>query len=316
MGNDSEKKVIRDGGMTKSLLVGAVSGAITMFGVYPTFSMKNRAQANLPRTYNPKVLYRGSVSMAMSKGSIIALTFLANDSVRRHHFGVEKMTFQQSLVAAVFSGGLAGTILSLQEFANVRQQMVPVEQRAKNVFDTMFRLTKEHGIPRGFVGMPAAVVRNSFVVASFLALVPLFKDKIKPVIRDDFSASGIAGIITGLCTGLIALPLDVVKTKQQKMAHSAISKEFSFLQISKNVFRQQGIRGFYAGAPWYFAGLSLYVFGLSFLREKVGVIYDNHLLGRDESVAKISRTWFGFFSNKKPTDAKAPDNSNQPKPRK
>ena len=60
----------------------------------------------------------------------------------------------------------------------------------------------------------------------------------------EFGITFLAGASYGLTTVMTGQPLDTVKTRMQGMPNSANQ---SMLQVGRNVFMREGIRGLYRG---------------------------------------------------------------------
>lgn len=273
MPSESTSKKVFGNEVVKSLVVGATSGTIATFVTFPTFVLKTRAQFGGGLTWRPSVLFRGSVPMAGTTAGILGLNVLANDSILRHCYGTKTPNFQQSLISSSVAGAWVAPIVSLLEFSITLQQKVPIQKKAQNSFATLYKFLNKHGAERAFIGMPAAVVRNTFISASFLSFTPFFKKKLLPVIKNDFSASTTAGIMTGFFTSIVAYPLDTLKTKQQANADSISVRHLALRRLVQEVVQTKGVRGLYAGSFWYFVGLSSYIASLAYLNEKLMKIF-------------------------------------------
>ncbi len=287
MPTDSEKQK-NIGDVFKSIAVGATSGAIATFVTFPTFVLKTRAQIGMGYTWRPSVLFLGSTPFAASSAGITALNVLGNDSIKRYYYGASTLNFQQSLVSSSVAGAGVAPIISWMEFSITLQQKVPVNQKAHNSFATLYNFSKTHGFGRSFIGMPAVAMRNTFISASFLSLAPFFKKQIQPTIKNDIPASIVAGMITGVFTSIFAYPLDTLRAKQQAGADGPSIKHLALRHLAKDVVRTQGVRGLYAGAPWYFFGLSSFITVLAYLNEKLPEIFDKNTpdAGASQSVQK------------------------------
>lgn len=270
------------------------------------------------------MLFRGSVPMASTAAGIVSLNVLAKDSILRYYYNTETPDFKQSLVSAAVAGIGIAPIISLQEFAVTLQQKVPVNVKAQNSFFTLYNFFKKHGAARGFIGMPATAVRNTFISASFLSFTPYLKKRLQPAIKNDFLASIFAGIMIGVFTSVFVYPLDTLKTNQQAKADGASVRHLALRRLAKEVIQTRGVRGLYAGSPWYFVGLSSYITILAYLNEKLPKAYKNHPLKRDGSLEtnqeeklpekveeKKPRGRFSFFGHSKTVKEPTPTESTE-----
>lgn len=278
MPSDPNEQKNIGGDILSSLVVGASSGAITAFVTFPAFVLKIRAQYGAGLTWRPSVLFRGSVPMAGTVAGIFSLNVLANDSMLRYFYNTKTPNFHQSLICAATAGVVISPIGSLMGFSATIQQKVPVNEKAQNSFVTLYNFLRKHGLARGFIGMPVAAMHTMFISASFLTFAPFFKKKLQPIIKNDFSTSIAAGIVTGVLTSVFVYPLDTIKTKQQANADGVTVRHLALQRFVRDVIRTKGVRGLYAGSFWYFIGLSASITSLAYLKEKLSTTYDHYFL--------------------------------------
>jgi len=71
-------------------------------------------------------------------------------------------------------------------------------------------------------------------------------------------------VVTGLAAGVITQPLDCIKSRQQ----STLVK-MSAIQAAKDIFKEDGYRGFYIGMTGRLRRVSFGIVILSFVNDKV-----------------------------------------------
>jgi hypothetical protein len=154
---------------------------------------------------------------------------------------------------------LSGIVCAPQEVLMVQQQKLggTLVQQAGSI-------VKNHGILTIFRALPATSVREGLYTVGFLALAPIFAEKMRQ--REGFSGSAseelqarvVGAICGGLTGGFFSHPFDFVKTNQQ--GDVAKDKFKGFFQTATVLYKEFGAAAFFRGLPWRCTGICMNAF--------------------------------------------------------
>jgi hypothetical protein len=248
-----------------SVLSGSIAGSVSTFAGAPFDYVKVRLQTS-PNTNIVDVLaqplrekrfhklFSGTTPaliVAVLENSVV---FGAN-SMLKHGYrklaGKNDETLLETAVLGGFSGVFSAAAISPAETVKVRLQTN--KSVYGNPSQCLQRIVREEGVVALFRGMPAQVPRDSlfnfFFFSAFegccrMAATARNIDKSELGVFDLVLSGGLAG-----ATGwTFTLPFDVVKSRSQglKFAESESSWKVA-KQITREVYREAGLRGFFRG---------------------------------------------------------------------
>ena len=134
---------------------------------------------------------------------------------------------------------------------------LPPEQRRgyKNVFNALFRISKEESVATLWKGATPTVIRAMVVNGAQLASYSQTKEVL---IGTNYFTEGIflhfvASMISGLVTTIASMPVDIVKTRVQKSSEATNAGK-----IFVEVVRKEGLFALWKGFTPYYARLGSY----------------------------------------------------------
>lgn len=126
----------------------------------------------------------------------------------------QQVSLGVKLGAGLLSGGCAAIVGNPLELTKVRMQSKDYK-RYRNVFDGVYRIAIEEGVPSLWRGIGPAIVRSSLLTATQLVTYEESKRMVTKVISispDSSLAHVTAGMLSGIVTTTVVNPADVVKT--------------------------------------------------------------------------------------------------------
>lgn len=178
----------------------------------------------------------------------------------RYSAGGASPSFAMKAVLGMSAGGVASIIGNPMELALVRMtadgRLPPAEQRKyKNVFDALFRVTREEGVLTLWRGCAPTVIRAMVVNAAQLATYSQAKQQLvqSAGFQEGIPLHFCASMISGFATTVASMPVDIVKTRIQNMRIVDGKPEFSgILDIVGRVVRNEGFFALWKGfLPYY-----------------------------------------------------------------
>nr|XP_005755055.1 PREDICTED: uncharacterized protein LOC102207035 [Pundamilia nyererei] len=168
-------------------------------------------------------------------------------------------------------------------FLTVCVSRLPVDQRRgyKNVFNALFRITKEEGVTtlwRGCIPtMARAVVVNAAQLASYSQSKQALLDS--GYFRDDILCHFCASMISGLVTTAASMPVDIVKTRIQNMKMIDGKPEYkNGLEVLVRVVGKEGFFSLWKGFTPYYARLGPHTVLTFIFLEQMNRLYKTYVL--------------------------------------
>jgi len=170
-------------------------------------------------------------------------------------------SFVQKMGIAATAGSIGAFVGTPAELCLIRMttdRSLPLEERRnyKNVFDALYRVVKEEGVTTLWRGCGPTVGRA--VVVNIAQLVSYSQCKEALMKKTDFFKEGIlthfvASMISALVTTLASLPVDIAKTRLQKMKIVNGVPEYKGLgDVVSRIVRQEGFFALWKGfTPYY-----------------------------------------------------------------
>ncbi|RLN45147.1 hypothetical protein BBJ29_007500 [Phytophthora kernoviae] len=210
--------------------VGSIAGMIEVMLQQPTVAMKNAVQQGRPIHWNVAALYRG---VGVSLASIAPVRVLC--------------------------GTLSG-VASAPLSASAELVMTLQQNNGKSFGATVKEVAQQHGAARLLRGFTATAVRDAVWCAGYLALGPVFTQKMHDLSPATFghvdtattsqktSASAVGCLAAGLVTVVVTQPVDTIKTVMQGEAMTLPSgRAPSTLATAGRIYREGGLARFYRG---------------------------------------------------------------------
>ncbi|KAI9034363.1 mitochondrial carrier domain-containing protein [Hyaloraphidium curvatum] len=168
----------------------------------------------------PRGLFAGLSASLLRQITYSTTRFAVYDGLKDWLSKSGNLNFGTQLMASIVGGAAGGIVGQPADITNVRMQndgKLPKELRRnyRNVFDGIFRITREEGISSLFRGLSANVSRAIIMTASQLVSYDVIKAKLlaSGYFGDNmvthFSSSLLAGLIATTCSS----PVDVAKTR-------------------------------------------------------------------------------------------------------
>ncbi|KAF4321603.1 hypothetical protein G195_005255 [Phytophthora kernoviae 00238/432] len=232
--------------------VGSIAGMIEVMLQQPTVAMKNAVQQGRPIHWNVAALYRGvGVSLA-SIVPVSAIQFAANGRLLR---GLTSPGQKPSDQVRVLCGTLSG-VASAPLSASAELVMTLQQNNGKSFGATVKEVAQQHGAARLLRGFTATAVRDAVWCAGYLALGPVFTQKMHDLSPATFghvdtattsqkaSASVVGCLAAGLVTVVATQPVDTIKTVMQGEAMTLPSgRAPSTLATAGRIYREGGLNG-------------------------------------------------------------------------
>ncbi|XP_031554429.1 mitochondrial 2-oxoglutarate/malate carrier protein-like isoform X2 [Actinia tenebrosa] len=155
-------------------------------------------------------------------------------------------------------GSFVGTPAEISLIRMTSDGRLPVEQRRgyTNVFNALYRMTKEEGILTLWRGCGPTVVRAMVVNAAQLATYSQAKQFLLSTkyFNDNIICHFGASMISGLATTIASMPIDIAKTRIQNMRIIDGKPEYKgSIDVLVSIIRKEGIFALWKGfTPYYF----------------------------------------------------------------
>uniref|UniRef100_A0A6B2LI40 Mitochondrial carrier protein n=1 Tax=Arcella intermedia TaxID=1963864 RepID=A0A6B2LI40_9EUKA len=189
------------------------------------------------------------------------------DSLLRKAMGTHDLSTAQLMFAAAGAGFIASPFPSYAEMIMLMQQKYSISFRKAIHFH--YSQLGWKGILRG---LPVCSIRDSVYTTAYLGFAPWLNE----TCRNRFSEYPtlakfnhwlpfvIAGPTGGLAAGIVTQPLDCIKSRQQ----ASLDRK-SVIDASREIFREDGYKGFFTGMKGRLQRVSFGVIVLSFINDKM-----------------------------------------------
>ena len=144
----------------------------------------------------------------------------------------------KNLLLISLSSGLAEIITHPIDFVKTQKQYYKINISSINIFKKIF---KKQGILGFYPSISPAIVRHWIYTTTRVGLYENLRTS-----DSDFKNKFIAGSFSGGTAQLLASPTDLIKIKLQTQQIAHNQKQTSY-NIVKNIYKTQGIKGFYYG---------------------------------------------------------------------
>jgi len=198
--------------------------------------------------------------------------------------------FATKAILGVAAGGIGSFVGTPAEISLIRMtsdgRLPPAERRGyTNVFNALFRITKEEGILTLWRGCGPTVVRAMVVNAAQLASYSQAKQIVLSTgyFSDNIFLHFVASMISGLITTAASMPVDIAKTRVQNMRIIDGKPEYKgALDVLSRVIRNEGFFSLWKGFTPYYARLGPHTVLTFIFLEQMNTAYAKYVL-KDES---------------------------------
>ncbi len=213
-----------------SLFIGFTIGTTDAYINHPLWALKTRQQAGMPFTLNPRILYRGVVSHALSSVPMDMLQVTVSRVAMERLLPKDTSYTTRRLLGGLIGGTAAALISSPAELVMTCQQQG---------FNPITAL-KAHP----FKGFLSAAGRDSLFCCGFFAAVPLVREALEEKDVSSSLAATVAGLSSGVFTAVISHPCDTLKTLIQSSKEKKTYKD-----AFKEAMQIHGWKGLFTGLP-------------------------------------------------------------------
>ncbi|KAI3373114.1 hypothetical protein L3Q82_006444 [Scortum barcoo] len=232
---DTAKVRLQVQGEARASAATGKGSAVKYRGVFGTIT-------TMVRTEGPRSLYSGLVAGLQRQMSFASVRIGLYDSVKQFYTkGSDHVGIGSRLLAGCTTGAMAVALAQPTDVVKVRFQAqarsLGHARRYCGTIDAYKTIAKEEGIRGLWKGTAPNIARNAIVNCTELVTYDLIKDTL--VKSTPMTAFG-----AGLCTTVIASPVDVVKTRYMNAAFGQYS---SVLNCAAAMMTKEGPFAFYKG---------------------------------------------------------------------
>lgn len=223
-------------------------------GIHPKYRSTYHCISSIIRQETVFGLFKGMASPMLSLTFINALVFGVQANVMRLF---DTPTLFSHWASGVAAGALQSTIAGPMELAKIRMQMEGVGEIEKskyknyngsiNALQKVFRTEGVSGLYRGF---SATFLRDSPAFGVYFVTYEASCRQFAKLNEYGYVGIGqllIAGGLGGVASWCATYPLDVVKSRLQADGINSISKYSGVVDVMKQTYSEEGVRGFYRG---------------------------------------------------------------------
>ncbi|MEQ2243460.1 Mitochondrial uncoupling protein 2 [Ilyodon furcidens] len=203
------------------------------------------------RTEGPLSLYSGLVAGLQRQMSFASVRIGLYDSVKQLYTkGSDHAGIGSRLLAGCTTGGMAVALAQPTDVVKVRfQAQARSNQHARRycgTIDAYKTIAKEEGIRGLWKGTGPNIARNAIVNCTELVTYDFIKDFLLTftAMSDNLPCHFVSAFGAGLCTTVIASPVDVVKTRYMNSALGQYSCVFNCVAA---MMTNEGLHAFYKG---------------------------------------------------------------------
>ncbi|XP_042354817.1 mitochondrial uncoupling protein 2 [Plectropomus leopardus] len=226
-----------------SIAAGKAS-AVKYRGVFGTIT-------TMVRTEGPRSLYSGLVAGLQRQMSFASVRIGLYDSVKQFYTkGSDHVGIGSRLLAGSTTGAMAVAFAQPTDVVKVRFQAQARSpgnaRRYCGTVDAYKTIAKEEGIRGLWRGTAPNIARNAIVNCTELVTYDFIKDTLlkSTPLTDNLPCHFVSAFGAGLCTTVIASPVDVVKTRYM---NAALGQYSSVLSCAAAMMTKEGPLAFYKG---------------------------------------------------------------------
>ena len=271
--------------ITQRLITGSIAGAVEVVVNHPLWSIKTRMQCGDPFSLNLRLLYRGILPNAASMIPITGLQVGLDRFFQQIFFKeVNTLTHTQGIISAFVAGVGSAPLCCGAEMILTHQKKI-----GGSFYNAATYLLTHCGGRSLFTGLPATMIREGVFTAFFLAGTPLLNLMVKPYFSNDYVASLLAGVGSGVSATLLSQGADTLKTIQQG---GDPQQPISLQRVARELYAKQGGYGFFKGGMPRGARVTSAVIVMSFVTEHLETLFQQREAeeGRSELTKNTPKT--------------------------
>lgn len=246
----------------RSILAGALAGAVEISITYPAEFAKTRSQLNrklpdgqkLPWPPFGKQWYAGCTTLIIGNSAKAAIRFVSFEQYKRLLADENGKVSGARNVLAGFGAGVTESLLAVTPTESIKTTLIDDRKRAvprmRGFLDAIPIIWRERGLRGFFQGLVPTAARQSANSAvrfgSYTSLKQLAESYTAPGEKlgtlGTFGIGGVAGAITVYATQ----PLDTVKTRMQSIEARQVYG--TTLRCASLIFKHEGLFTFWSGA--------------------------------------------------------------------
>ncbi|XP_056141398.1 mitochondrial uncoupling protein 2-like [Lampris incognitus] len=203
------------------------------------------------RTEGPRSLYNGLVAGLQRQMTFASIRIGLYDSVKQFYTkGSDHVGIGSRLLAGCTTGAMAVAFAQPTDVVKVRFQAqarsTGVVRRYHSTVDAYKTIAKEEGIHGLWKGTAPNIARNAIVNCTELVTYDFIKDALlkSTPMTDNLPCHFVSAFGAGLCTTVIASPVDVVKTRYM---NSSLGQYNNVLNCTVAMLTKEGPLAFYKG---------------------------------------------------------------------
>lgn len=203
------------------------------------------------RTEGPRSLYNGLVAGLQRQMTFASVRIGLYDSVKQfYNKGSNNVSIGSRLLAGCTTGAMAVAFAQPTDVVKVRFQAQArssgLGRRYNGTIDAYKTIAKEEGIRGLWRGTGPNIARNAIVNCTELVTYDFIKDTLikSTTMTDNLPCHLVSAFGAGLCTTVIASPVDVVKTR---FMNSAVGQYSGVLNCAISMATREGPFAFYKG---------------------------------------------------------------------
>eukprot|EP01121_Diplochlamys_sp_Union-15-3_P020380 TRINITY_DN793_c0_g1_i1.p1 TRINITY_DN793_c0_g1~~TRINITY_DN793_c0_g1_i1.p1 ORF type:complete len:303 (-),score=42.09 TRINITY_DN793_c0_g1_i1:54-962(-) len=210
---------------------------------------------NIWQTRGIPGFYQGLSGSLLRQATYSTTRFGAYPPIKRLISGGsdKPLSFVKKIMAGIISGGLGALVGTPADLVMVRMQAdgkKPLAERNnyKNVFDGIYRISKESGPLSLWRGCTPTVVRAMLVTAGQLASYDQFKQiMLSYKFKDNVFTHTVASVAAGFIATVLTNPVDTAKTRIMVDKLSGDAKYKNMFQAMYVTARGEGLMALYKG---------------------------------------------------------------------
>ncbi|KAI0397941.1 mitochondrial carrier [Xylariaceae sp. FL0594] len=246
----------------RSIIAGAMAGAVEISITYPAEFAKTRTQLNRRLAAGEKVpwppfgrqWYAGCTTLIIGNSTKAAIRFVSFEQYKKLLADAEGNVSGPRNVLAGFGAGMTESLLAVTPTESIKTTLIDdrksARPRMRGFLDAVPIIARERGIRgffQGFVPTTARQSANSAVrFGSYTSLKQLAESYTAPGEKLGTVATFAIGSLAGAITVAVTQPLDTIKTRMQSIeARQVYGNGARCMQM---IFKQEGLLTFWSGA--------------------------------------------------------------------
>ncbi|KAG6020473.1 fumarase [Claviceps sp. Clav32 group G5] len=257
---DPEKK--KTPSATRSVLAGAIAGALEIAITYPAEFAKTRSQLNrrlaegqkLPWPRFGKQWYAGCTTLIIGNSAKAGIRFVAFDQYKTLLADENGKLSGPRTVLAGFGAGVTESLLAVTPTESIKTTLIDDRKAAKprlrGFLHAVPIIARERGLRgffQGFIPTTARQAANSATrFGSYTFLKQMAESYTAPGEKLGAVGTFAIGGVAGLITVFVTQPLDTIKTRMQSI--EARQQYGNTFRCASMIFKQEGVLTFWSGA--------------------------------------------------------------------